>query len=143
MIIEDNFEDKSISDFEDCIIVFDDMFDSNQKLIDPFFTRGRHRNCDVYYLSQSYFDLPKRSIRNNSNVLILFKQTLKDVEHLYRDIAGFDMSYDEFKKLCKESWTDEYNYLKINRLNKKNDRYSVCNESCDTFRVYEPETDPF
>ena len=29
------------------------------------------------------------------------------------------MSYDEFKKLCKESWTDEYNYLKINRLNKK------------------------
>ena len=63
--IENDFENKSISDFEDCIIVFDDMFDSNQKLIDPFFTRGRHRNCDVYYLSQSYFDLPKRSIRNN------------------------------------------------------------------------------
>ena len=76
-------------------------------------------------------------------MLVLFKQTLKDVEHLYRDIAGFDMSYDEFKKLCKESWTDEYNYLKINRLNKINDRYTVLNESCNTYRLYIPETDPF
>ena len=117
--------------------------DSNQKLIDPFFTRGRHSDIDVYYLSQSYFDLPKRTIRNNSNIVILFKQTLKDVENLYRDIAGFDMSYDEFKKLCKESWSGEYNYLKINRQNNKNDRYCVCNESCDTYRVYQPETDPF
>ena len=52
--IENDFENKSISDFEDCIIVFDDMLDSNQKLIDPFFTRGRHRDIDVYYLAQSY-----------------------------------------------------------------------------------------
>ena len=141
--IEDDFESKSIDDFNDCIIVFDDMLDSNQKLIDPFFTRGRHRGCDVYYLAQSYFDLPKRTIRNNSNIVILFKQTLKDVEHLYRDIAGFDMSYDEFKKLCKEAWGDEYNYLKINRQNKKNDRYYILNESCMQFQIYEPETDPF
>ena len=141
--IEQNFDTKTINDFEDCIIVFDDMLDANQKLIDPFFTRGRHKNCDVYYLAQSYFDLPKRTIRNNSNIVILFKQTLKDVENLYRDIAGFDMSYEEFKQLCKESWTGEYNYLKINRQNNKNDRYTVCNESCDTFRIYIPETDPF
>ena len=141
--IENDFENKSINDFTNCCVVFDDMLDSNQKLIDPFFTRGRHSDIDVYYLAQSYFDLPKRTIRNNSNIVILFKQTLKDVENLYRDIAGFDMSYDEFKKLCKESWSGEYNYLKINRLNKINDRYSVCNESCDTFRLYRPETDPF
>ena len=30
------------------------MLDSNQKLIDPFFTRGRQNDSDVYYLSQSY-----------------------------------------------------------------------------------------
>ena len=66
-------------------------------------------------------------------IQLLFKQTLKDVENLYRDIAGFDMSYDEFKKLCKEAWCDEYNYLKIIRQNKKNERYCVCNESCMVF----------
>ena len=69
--------------------VFDDILgSSNSKFIDQFFIRGRHKNLDIYYLSQSYFDLPKRSIRNNSNKIILFNQTLKDIEHIYRDVAG-------------------------------------------------------
>ena len=91
--VEEDLEDRTLQDFQNCCVVFDDMLDSNQKLIDPFFTRGRHNDLDVYYLSQSYFDLPKRTIRNNSNIIILFQQTLKDVEHIYRDIAGFDLSY--------------------------------------------------
>ena len=106
--VEEDLEDKSIQDFQNCCVVFDDMLDTSQKLIDPFFTRGRHNDLDVYYLSQSYFDLPKRTIRNNSNIIILFQQTLKDVEHIYRDIAGFDMSYDEFKSLCREAWKEKW-----------------------------------
>ena len=51
----------------------------------------------MFFLSQSYFDLPKRTIRNNSNKIILFNQTSKDIENLYRDVAGYDMSYDEFE----------------------------------------------
>ena len=62
--VEEDLGDKSIQDFQTCCVVFDDMLDSNQKLIDPFFTRGRHNDLDVYYLSQSYFDLPKRTIKN-------------------------------------------------------------------------------
>ena len=92
------------------------MLYSNQKLIDPFLTRARHKDWDVYRLSQSYFDLPKRTFRNNSNIIVLFQQTLKDVEHTYRDVAGFDMSYDEFESLCMATWKDKYNYLEINRL---------------------------
>ena len=79
------------------------MLDSNQNLSDPFSTRGRHSDLDVYYLTSSYFDSPKRTIRNNSKIIILFQQTLKNVEHIYRDIAGFDMVYDEFKSLCREA----------------------------------------
>ena len=118
--VEEDLEDKSIQDFQNCCVVFDDMLDTSQKLIDPFFTRGRHNELDIYYLSQSYFDLPKRTIRNNSNIIILFQQTLKDVQHIYTDIAGFDMSYDEFKELCREAWRERYNYLLINRLEDKN-----------------------
>ena len=47
---------------QNCCVVLDDLLDSNQKLRDPFFTRGRHMDSDVYYLSQSYIDLPKRTI---------------------------------------------------------------------------------
>ena len=142
--VEEDLEDKSIQDFQICCVAFHDMLDTSQKLLDPFFTRGRHIDLDVYYLSQSYFDLPKRTIRNNSNIIILFQQTLKDVEHIYRDIAGFDMSYDEFKSLCKEAWRDKYNYLLIKRLEDNNGgKYMIRNESNPQYQVFSPQTDPF
>ena len=76
--ISDEF--KPLNEYENGIIVFDDILgSSNSKFIDQFFFRGRHNNLDIYYLSQSYFDLPKRTIRNNSNKIILFNQTLKDI----------------------------------------------------------------
>ena len=58
--VEDNVGD--LEEYRGCCVVFDDMLDSNQKLIDPFFTTGRHKLCDVYYLCQSYFDAPKRQL---------------------------------------------------------------------------------
>ena len=109
--ISDEF--KPLNEYENGIIVFDDVLgSSNSRDIDQYFIRGRHNNLDIYYLSQSYFDLPKRTIRN-SNKIILFNQTLKDIEHIYRDVAGYDMSYDEFKELCRKSWEEDYNYLCI------------------------------
>ena len=42
IVLEEDLSDKSFQDFQNCCVVFDDMLDSNQKLIDPFFTRGRH-----------------------------------------------------------------------------------------------------
>ena len=76
-------------------------------------TSKKHNNLDIYYLSQSYFDLPKGTIRNNSNKIILFNQTLKDIEHIYRDVAGYDMNCDEFKYLCRKSWEEDYKYVYI------------------------------
>ena len=132
-----------LEEYRGCCVVFDDMLDSNQKLIDPFFTRGRHKSCDVYYLCQSYFDAPKKTVRNNSNIIILFQQTLKDVEHIHRDISGFDMSYEEFKSLCREAWNEKFNYLLINRLEDKNgSRYRICNESNPNYKIFNPQTDP-
>ena len=68
--VEENMGD--LEEYRGCCVVFDDMLDSNQKLIDPFFTRGRHKLSDVYYLCQSYFDAPKKTVRNNSKIIILF-----------------------------------------------------------------------
>ena len=42
-------------------IFFDDLLDSNQKAIDPFFTRRQHIDLDVCYSSQGCFDLPKKN----------------------------------------------------------------------------------
>ena len=139
--VEENVGD--LEEYRGCCVVFDDMLDSNQILIDPFFTRGRHKSCDVYYLCQSYFDAPKKTVRNNSNLIILFQQTLKDVEHIHRDISGFDMSYEEFKSLYREAWNEKFNYLLINRLEDKNgSRYRIFNESNPNYKIFNPQTDP-
>ena len=47
----------------------------------------------------------------SSIIIFLFRQSLRDVEHIYRDIAGFDMSYDEFKELCREAWNEKKQLL--------------------------------
>ena len=76
-------EIEPLSEYENAIIVFDDFLGSpNSRLVDQYFIRGRHNELDIYYLSQSYFDLPKGTLRSNSNKLILFNQTLKDIEHI-------------------------------------------------------------
>ena len=97
-------EIKPVKAYENAIIVFDDFLgSSNSRFTDQFFIRGRHENLDIYYFSQSYFDLPNRTIRNISNKIILFNQRLKNNEHIYRDVAGYDMSYDEIKEFCRKS----------------------------------------
>ena len=120
------------------------MLDHKQKEIEPFFTRGRHKDIDVYYLSQSYFVLPLQTIRNNSNIIILFKQTKNGVQHIYDDIAGLDMNYDEWKELCKMAWEEKYNYLQIDRLKEPNEgRYTIRNANSNDIALIFPQTDPF
>ena len=82
-IKEINDEIKPLNEYKNGIIVFDDILgSSNSRFIDQFFIRGRHNNLEIYYLSQSYFDLPKRTIRKNSNKFILFNQTLKILTYI-------------------------------------------------------------
>ena len=87
------------------------MLLSKQEInIDLFFTRGRHNNIDINYISRSFFHLPKNTIRNNSNIIILFKQTLRDIIILFHDIAGLDMNLEEWKQLCRKAWEKYYDY---------------------------------
>ena len=109
-----------------------------------FFTRGRHNNIDFYDISQSYFHLPKNTIRNISNISILFKQTLRDIILLFHDIAGLDMSLEERKPLCCKSWENEYDYLQLDRFAKiRNGRYTIRNCNKSTYIECTPETKTF
>ena len=138
-------EIKPINNYKGSIVIFDDMLVArNSCQIDEFFTRGRHEDLDVYYISQSYFALPRQSIRNNSDRLILFKQTLRDVQSMYHDIGAFDMIYDEFKEMCRLAWSKKFNYLYIDMTKNKNEgKYRVYNESKNTYIECIPESEPF
>ena len=136
---------KPINKYKGSVVIFDDMLGAkNSSQIDEFFTRGRHEDLDVYYISQSYFALPRQSIRNNSDRLILFKQTLRDVQSMYYDIGAYDMKYDEFKEMCHKAWDEKYNYLCIDVTKNKNEgRYRIFNESKTTYIDCIPESEPF
>ena len=102
-------EIKLLNEYENVItVIVGTLGSSNSRYIDQFFIRGKHNNLDIYYLSQSYFDLPKTTIRNISNKIIPFNQTIKDIENINRDNGAYDRSYDEIRKLCRKSWQEDY-----------------------------------
>ena len=89
-------EIQPLENHENSSVIFDHMLLSKQECnIDLFFTRGRHRNIDIYYISQSYFHLPKNTICNNSNIITLFIQFLTDIILLFHVKSVLDMSLDE------------------------------------------------
>ena len=65
--------------------------------------------------------------------IISFKQTLKDIILLLlHDTAGLDMSLQEKKGLCRNSWEVAYDYLQVDSFSKiGNYRYTSrnCNKT--------------
>ena len=59
-------------DFDEKIVIFDDFVcEKNQKPLIDYFIRGRHKNCSVIYLSQSFYRTPK-DIRLNCSHFCLY-----------------------------------------------------------------------
>ena len=54
------------------LIIFDNCVNiKNQNVMESYYTIGKHNNCNCLCLSQSWFELPKRSIRNTLNSLFM------------------------------------------------------------------------
>ena len=53
------------------VVIFDDyVCDKNQRELIDFFIQGRHKNCSVIYLSQSFYKTPKDIRLNCSHYCI-------------------------------------------------------------------------
>ena len=135
-------EIQPIEIYENSIIVFDGIVLSKQESYNvSSFTRSRHKNIDFYYISQSCFHLPKSTLRIKSNILILFKQFLRDIILLFHGIAGLDMNLEEWKKLCRKAWQNDYDYLQIDRFAKIGEgSYTITNCRKNTYEECTPET---
>ncbi|KAL6429511.1 hypothetical protein ACFW04_008292 [Cataglyphis niger] len=80
-----------------------------------YFAMGRHSNVDCFYLCQTYAKIPKHLIRDNTNLLILFKQDGTNLRHAYNDHVNTDMSYENFHALCRACWRRRYGFLVIDK----------------------------
>ena len=63
------------------LLLLDDCFLGKQNKAEAYYTRGRHNKCDTIYIAQNYFRLPRHTIRENSNFIILFPKTRR-ISHL-------------------------------------------------------------
>ena len=61
------------------LFIIDDSMMLDQRPIANYFVYGRHNNINLIYLAQYYFQLPKKSIRDNANYLILFPLGKSDI----------------------------------------------------------------
>lgn len=101
------------------LLILDDCFLGPQNKAEAYYTRGRHNNCDTFYISQNYFRLPRHTIRENANFIVLFPQDAKNLMHIHADHCDDDMSITEFKKFCRSTWESKYNFVTIDLTSDK------------------------
>lgn len=102
---------------ENSVFIFDDIACSNQDTMREYFSFGRHKNLDCFYLCQTYTKIPKQLIRDNVNFLILFKQDGNNLKFVFNEHVNGDMSYRQFQELCYECWRDKFGFLVIDKEN--------------------------
>ena len=83
-IIHCNYDDvKSVnsldSDSQKIVTFYDFICDKNQKPLIDYFIHGRHKNCSIIYLSQSFYKTPKDIRLNFSHCVMISQAVMKEI----------------------------------------------------------------
>lgn len=106
------------------IVIFDDVVTELQTPIKSIYCMGRHKGLDCFYLSQTYTAIPKHLLRDNFNFIVIFKQDLLNIKHIYEDHVASDMSYSKFQDICHQAWDGCHSFLVIAKeFDMNNGRY--------------------
>ena len=145
IFVNENIDDlKYPQDYqgESTVIILDDLNEKemSDERVQALFKRSRHNNISVFIISQDYYELPKKTIRANSNIFHLFKpNNIRDVQNLFQDKASMDMTINEFKILGNTCWQTNFQPLTIDMTKDKHlGRYRL---GLDT--IFLPISDPF
>ena len=95
------------------LVIFDDyVCDKNQKQIIDYFIQGRHKNCSVIYLSQSFYKTPK-DIRLNCSHYCLFESPSSREANRISSELGVD------KEDYKAATRKKYSFLYVDKPKKR------------------------
>ena len=98
------------------IVVFDDLVcESNQNSIINYFINGRHRNCCVIYLTQTFYKVPK-NIRDNCSHFCIFRFLPRENKRIADEIG---VDHDALDRATDKKYSFFY-YDKPLKLMKKN-----------------------
>ena len=88
------------------IVIFDDFIcDKNQKPLIDYFIQGRHKNCSVIYLSQSFYKTPKDIRLNCSHYVIYDFPSSNERNMISREL---NVTKDQYIKATKQPYSFLY-----------------------------------
>ena len=87
------------------------IYDKNQDQIIKYFIQGRHKNCSVIYLSQSYYKTDKNVILNCDHFILYEMNSVREESMLSKETG---VPIDTYKKATK----NQYHFLYIDKPNK-------------------------
>ena len=94
-------------------VIFDDFVcEKNKKPLIDYFIRGRHKNCSVIYLSQSFYRTPK-DIRLNCSHFCIFEFPSCNERNLISRELG--VNREDYIKATKKT----YSFLYVDKPKKK------------------------
>ena len=95
------------------LVIFDDyVCDKNQKQIIDYFIQGRHKNCSVLYMSQSFYKTPK-DIRLNCSHYCLYESPSSREANRISSELGVD------KEVYKAATREPYSFLYVDKPKKR------------------------
>ena len=95
------------------LIIFDDyVCEKNQRQIVDYFIQGRHKNCSVIYLSQSFYKTP-RDLRLNCSHYRIYEFPSSRERNMIASELGID------KEKLNKATKKQYNFLCVDKPRKK------------------------
>lgn len=104
---------------ENSLIIFDDCILEKQDKMRDYFVRGRHKNISCIYLTQCYTLADLKTIRNNCNFIITFKQNDHYLKKIWSEFASSDYNFNDFKTICENVWKNDHDFLTIDLTKNK------------------------
>lgn len=74
-------------------MIFGDIAYERQNNIRNYLFLGRHNNIYTFYHCQTYSHIPKQLLRDNGNLILLFKQGARNLGRVYNDRVNTDMKF--------------------------------------------------
>ena len=109
------------------LIVLDDMMDeaSKDEKVSQLFSRGRHDNLSVIFLTQNLFHKNQRSISLNSDYMVVFKNARdqSQIQHLARQFMPTNSKFLTWA--YKDATEKPHSYLFLDLTPTMEDQYRV------------------
>lgn len=112
---------------ENNMIVLDDMMDeaTEDKRVSQLFTRGRHDNLSVVFLTQNLFHKKQRCISLNSDYMVIFKNARdqSQIQHLAKQFIPTNTKF--LMDAYKDATQKPYKYIFLDLTPSANDKYRI------------------